>query len=113
MSVPAAPNPADIVIARITGFPSGVAERLKALIYRADEWYVELGDRGRFRLVPETADDGLVLAVPGSVGWSDRFAFGPPITTLTVSAGRYGDQSDAELTFDFYSVPFATPGPDG
>jgi hypothetical protein len=106
VTVPAAPSPDDIVIVRVSGFPSGVFERLKALLYRADEWYIELGDRGRFRLVPETADDGLLLAVPDSLGWSERFAFGGPIPRLTVSAGRYGDQSDATLTFDFFSLGY-------
>ena len=52
------------VIVRITGFPDGILDKLRTLAFRADEWYVEMPDRGRFRLVPGTADDGLILAVP-------------------------------------------------
>jgi hypothetical protein len=106
-SVPVPPEtrPGRFVIVRITGFPDGILDKLRTLAFRADEWYVELPDRGRFRLIPGTADDGLLLAVPTGLSAHPRFAFGPPITALTVSAGRYGDASDAVLTFEFLSVP--------
>jgi len=107
--VPPEARPDRYVIVRITGFPDGILDRLRTLAFRADEWYVEMPDRGRFRLVPGTADDGLLLAVPPGLGAqvsaSPRFGFGPPITSLTVTAGRYGDASDAVLTFEFLSVP--------
>ena len=92
-SVPVPPErrPDRFVVVRITGFPDGIIDRLRALVFRADEWYVELPDRGRFRLVPGTADDGLLLAVPAGLDAHPRFAFGPAITSLIVSAGRYGD----------------------
>lgn len=105
VTVPPEPRPDRFVVVRVTGFPEGPLDRLQALLFRADEWYVELSDRGRFRLVPGTADDGLLLAVPGAVAFGERFAFGPPISSLAVSAGRYGERSDATLTFDFLSVP--------
>ena len=105
VAVPQETRPDHFVVVRVTGFPDGVVDRLQSLLFRSDEWYVELSDRGRFRLVPGTADDGLLLAVPDDLGFSDRFAFGPPVTSLVVSAGRYGDQSDAPLTFEFLSVP--------
>jgi hypothetical protein len=105
VAVPAAPGPDRFLIARVTGFPDGPLDRLQALLLRSDEWYVELADRGRFRLVPGTADDGLLLAVPGDVKFHPRFAFGEPITSLVVSAGRYGERSRAPLTFEFLSVP--------
>ena len=105
VAVPAAPGGDRFVIARVTGFPDGPLDRLQALLLRSDEWYVELADRGRFRLVPDTADDGLLLAVPGAVRFHPRFAFGEPITSLVVSAGRYGERSRAPLTFEFLSVP--------
>ncbi len=105
VTVPPESRPGRFVIVRITGFPDGILDKLRTLAFRADEWYVELPDRGRFRLVPGTADDGLLLAVPDGVSSHPRFAFGPAITSLTVSAGRYGDASDALLTFEFLSVP--------
>ncbi len=105
VAVPPETRPGRFVIVRITGFPDGILDKLRTLAFRADEWYVEMPDRGRFRLVPGTADDGLLLAVPSGLNAHPRFAFGPAITSLTVSAGRYGDASDALLTYEFLSVP--------
>jgi hypothetical protein len=105
IAVPAEARPDRLMVVRVSGFPEGPLDRLQALLFRADEWYVELSDRGRFRLVPGTADDGLLLAVPAAISFHPRFAFGPPITTISVEAGRYGERSDATLTFDFLSVP--------
>ncbi len=105
VAVPAETRPGRFVIVRITGFPDGILDKLRTLAFRADEWYVEVPDRGRFRLVPGTADDGLIVAVPAELSAHPRFAFGPAITALTVSAGRYGDASDALLTYEFLSVP--------
>lgn len=105
VAVPPETRPDRFVVVRITRFPDGIVDKLRALVFRADEWYVELPDRGRFRLVPDTASDGLLLAVPAGLGAHPRFAFGPAITSLTVSAGRYGDASDALLTYEFLSVP--------
>lgn len=113
VAVPAEGRPGRFVVARVTGFPDGLADRLRALLFRADEWYVEIPDRGRFRFVPGTADDGLLLAVPAEVAAHPRFAFGPPIRSLTVEAGRYGTESDAPLTWEFLSVPLQAPGPGG
>ena len=67
VAVPPETRPGRFVIVRITGFPDGILDRLRTLVFRADEWYVELPDRGRFRLVPGTADDGLILAVPAGL----------------------------------------------
>ena len=105
VAVPPETRPGRFVIVRITGFPDGILDKLRTLAFRADEWYVEMPDRGRFRLVPGTADDGLLLALPSGLNAHPRFAFGPAITSLTVSAGRYGDASDALLTYEFLSVP--------
>jgi hypothetical protein len=105
VTVPVSPDPEAFTLVRITGFPNGPLDRLRALLFRAEVWYVELGDRGRFRLVPGTADDGLVLAVPSGVSSDPRFGFGPPIPSLTVTAGADGLASDAPLTFEFLTVP--------
>jgi hypothetical protein len=111
VDVPSATQPDRFVIVRITGFPDGIVDRLRATVFRADEWYVEVGDRGRFRLVPGTADDGLLLAVPGGLQSHPRFAFGSAIASLAVSAGRDGDGSDALLTYEFLSFALRAEPP--
>jgi hypothetical protein len=110
IAVPPETRPERFVIVRITGFPDGLIDKARALAFRADEWYVELSDRGRFRLVPDTAADGLLMAVPEEIPAGPRFRFAPAITSLTVSAGRYGDASDELLTFEFLSVPMQANG---
>jgi hypothetical protein len=105
VDVPPETRPGRFVIVRITGFPDGILDRLRTLAFRADEWYVEMPGRGRFRLVPGTADDGLLLAVPAGLSANPRFAFGAGITSLVVAAGRYGDASNSVLTFEFLSLP--------
>jgi len=110
VAVPKETRPDRFVIVRISGFPDGILEKLRAAVFRADEWYVDVGDRGHFRLVPGTADDGLLLAVPVDTAAGPRFAFGSPISSLRVSAGRSGEARDATLTFEFLSVPLQTAG---
>ncbi|HEX5013796.1 MAG TPA: hypothetical protein VFV72_06500, partial [Candidatus Limnocylindrales bacterium] len=41
VTVPGPSSSEDIFLVRISGFPSGLFERLKTLLYRADEWYIE------------------------------------------------------------------------
>ena len=110
--VPEETRPDRFVVVRIGGFPDGLLDRLRALVFRADEWYVEFPDGAIHRLVPGTADDGLLLAVPASVDEAvhPRFAFGSPIASLRAYAGRYGDSSDATLTYEFFSVPLQGSG---
>jgi hypothetical protein len=110
VTVPTETRPDRFVIVRISGFPDGIGDRVRATLLRADEWYVEVGDRGTYRFVPGTAGDGLVVAVPAGLAFHPRFAFGPPVASLTVSAGRDGTSSDAMLRYEFLSVPWP-PGP--
>jgi hypothetical protein len=108
--VPPESRPGRFVVVRISGMADSIVDKARAAVFRADEWYVEVSDRGRFRLVPGTADDGLLLAVPAELSSIARFQFGPPVTSLTVSAGRYGDSSTDSLTFEFFSVPLQGGG---
>jgi hypothetical protein len=101
--VPQASTDAFLVV-RIHGITGSGRERLKAILYKGTEWYVKLDDT-RYRLVPGTAADGLILAVPPSVDGSYPFAFGAPIRTISVSAGINGRESQASLTYEFQRVP--------
>jgi hypothetical protein len=101
--VPQASTDAFVVV-RIHGITGSVQERLKSILYKGTEWNVKLDDT-RYRLVPGTAADGLILAVPPSVDGSYPFAFGAPIRTISVSAGIDGRESRASLTYEFQRVP--------
>jgi hypothetical protein len=102
--VPAPPSGDDLVIARVHGVEGGLVERIRTALWEATEWYVRIEGRD-FRLVPGTADQGLVLAVPPAAQGSEPFAFGPPIESIAVRAGKRGDESDDTLTYEFFAVP--------
>jgi hypothetical protein len=77
---------------------------LKAALYRGPEWYATLDDT-RYRLMPGTAADGLLLAVPPAADGTGRFAFGDPIRTIAVTQGLDNNDPHAVLTYEFKSVP--------
>ncbi len=86
----------------VSSRPSSAA--FGTLLYKAPDWYVKLDDT-RYRLMPGTAGDGLLVAVPPSADGTGHFAFGPPIKTMTVTQGEGGHGSKGPLTFTFESVP--------
>ncbi|MEW6225173.1 MAG: hypothetical protein AB1627_11150 [Chloroflexota bacterium] len=108
VQVPDAPSPDQFVLVRIRGLDDGPTGRLRTLLWKSPERFVTL-DGEEFRLVPRTADSGLVLAVPAAAQGSEPFAYGPPVRTITVreegsdngdNAGRGG-----ELSYEFFAVP--------
>jgi hypothetical protein len=99
-----------LVLVSIHGLEPSPLDRLESLVHRAPEWYIDLGEgRGEFRLVPGTAASGLLLAVPSATGYSERFAFGPPIRTLAVTRGRNADPTP-DLMYEFFTIPLPQAG---
>ena len=109
VSVPPPPSDDQFVIVRVHGVEGGLVERVRTALWKATEWYVRVEGRN-FRLVPGTADQGLLLAVPEAAQGSAPFAFGAPIDSITVSAGKGGRDSKAKLTYEFLAVPMAPTG---
>jgi len=101
VDVPIDPRPNRLIIVRVHGLEPTLAERLQTLLYKADQWYVTVAGV-RYSLVAPTAIDGLLLSVPQSVDGTGPFAFGPPITSLSI-AGPGG--AGRALTYEFQSVP--------
>ena len=101
VAIPAETRPDRLVIVRITGLASPV-DALLTTAFKAPEWYVTANGVHRFRLVPGTAGDGLLVAVPASISRSPGFEFGPPWSTISVARG---DEAPRTLTYEFLSVP--------
>lgn len=103
VQVPVETRPDRFVTVRVTGMEPSILDRVKTLLFKADEWYVTIGNV-RYRLVAATAGDGLLLAVPSSADGTGAFAFGPPIASLSIQSGlaRHGRRT---LTYKFESVP--------
>jgi hypothetical protein len=108
VQVPAESRPDRFVIVSVGGLEPSALGLLKTALSKAPDWYVTLDD-SRYRLVPGTVGDGLLLAVPHAADGTGNFAFGPPIRTMAIAAGQDGRESSAMLTYQFASVPLAAP----
>jgi hypothetical protein len=102
--VPRDPRPDRIVIVRVHGIDDSLLDRVLTTLYKSSEWYVTLGGAGKYRLVPGTAQDGLLMAVPASIHRSPGFDFGPPIASISI-AQRDRFPAAGPLTYEFLSVP--------
>jgi hypothetical protein len=85
VAVPAA-GPGDMVIARVEGLDGTVADRLRTLLYRSPTYTATLDRTSRYRLVPGTAADGLLLALPPAAGFDPAFGLTGRRTELAVDA---------------------------
>jgi hypothetical protein len=108
VTVPVETRSDRFVTVKIGGLEPSLLGRVRDALYKAPDWYVKLDDT-RYRLVPGTAGDGLLVAVPPSADGTGHFAFGPPIKSMTVTQGEGGHGSKAPLTFTFESVPLSRP----
>ena len=106
--MPAAPSDDHVVLVRISPLESGLVDRLRAALFKAREWYVDL-DGTRYRLVPGTVGQGLVLAVPPGIAGSGPFDFGPAIRSIAVGADPDGRGSDEPITYEFVARPILDP----
>ena len=104
VAIPVETRPDRFVTVKIGGLEPSLLGRVRDTLYKAPDWYVKLDDT-RYRLIPGTAGDGLLVAVPPSADGTGRFAFGAPIRTMTVTQGDNGKGSGEPLTFTFESVP--------
>jgi len=108
VAVPTDPRPDRFVIARVIGIEDSTLEHLVTAIYKSPLWYVTLDQDRTFRLVPGTAEDGLLMAVPTSIVRAPGGTFGPAIRSIAI------DVHDAlvapgPLRYEFLSVPLIRP----
>jgi hypothetical protein len=100
IQIPAAPTGDRFVVVKIHGLRPMLLGQVTAALYKRPDSYVRLGDT-RYRLVADTAEDGLILAVPAAADGTGPFAFGSPIPTISVSIVG---TSNAALTYEFQTV---------
>lgn len=93
-----------IVIARIQGLDSSPLYGLRATLLRIPAVHVTLDGHRRYRLVPGTAADGLVVRAPGAIlGFSKPFA--PASATSLTVQHRGGIGLGTHLRVEFVAVP--------
>jgi hypothetical protein len=92
------PGPGEVVFARIHGAGVAGLERVQTFFFHAGSRHAVVNGTVRYRLVPETAGDGLLLrAAPGIVK-SGPFDPVPEASTLAVEGGA------DRITYDFYAL---------
>jgi hypothetical protein len=97
------PGPGEVVFARIGGAGVSGLERVQTFLFHAASRHAVVNGDTRYRLVPETAGDGLLMrAAPGIVP-AGPFDPVPEARTIAVEGG--GDR----ITYDFYALPVAMP----
>jgi len=93
-----------LMLVRIDGAEAHGLERLKALLLRPDRRWIAL-DNTRFRLVPATAADGLLLRVSPAADYHGAFAMATNPSRIAVR--REGEQPAGRLRYTFVEMPIA------
>ena len=99
--VPVETRPGRFVIVRVHGLEPSLRDRVLTALWKAHEWYATIAGV-RYRLVPPTVSDGLLLAVPPEADGTGSFAFGAPIDSISIKSRPGGHRM---LTYEFESVP--------
>ena len=94
----------EAVIARVHGTGVSGLERLRSFLFRARLRFLEVNGERSFRLVPGTAEEGLVLSVPPALDHPRPFSLSPGAETIEITG------AGGELRIDFYALPLARRG---
>jgi hypothetical protein len=98
------PSPHAAMFVRIRGVQPHGLEGLEALFYRPRIRHLNLDHRA-YRLVPGTADDGLVLWVPGSADYTPPYQLSQRAHALVVRRGFGAQSATDRISYQFEEVP--------
>jgi hypothetical protein len=105
VDVPSA-APDELLYVEVEGADVGFFERIRTAAWKAELRGAVVNGERAFRLVPGTAADGLLLAVPREVDYTGGFALDQDADTITFTKGA--DASDGgDLTLRFMAQPIA------
>lgn len=107
--VPKPPNAHSLVFVRVYGVSVGGLERVIGLLYKPAERSVRLNG-ARYRLVPGTAADGLLLSAPTSTDLSSPYRLAPDSSNIAISRSGQGATRSGPLRYVFFSQSIA-PAP--
>jgi hypothetical protein len=108
VAVPQDPRPDRFVVARVSGVDDRLVDRLITSAYASPQWYATLDGTDRVRLVPGTAGDGLLLAVPSSTVRSPGFGFDRRTRSIAIAPVN-ALVAPGPLTYEFLSIPLVSP----
>ena len=98
------PPPDDLVTASIHGVGLGQVERVRAALFRARPRFITLVPAagsttgGSFRLVPGTAQDGLIMSAPRDADYPAPFTIAPDTRAFIITSP--GLEGSIEVEFD-------------
>lgn len=92
------PGRGEVVFVRVDGAGVTGLERVQAFLFHAGSRHLLVNGTARFRLVPETAGDGLLMRAAPGVVEPGPFSPVPEATTIAVEGGA------DRLTYDFYAM---------
>jgi hypothetical protein len=92
------PGPGEVVFARIDGAGAAGLERVQTFLFHAASRHAVVNGETRYRLVPETVGDGLLLRAAPGVVRPGPFDPVPEAATLAVEGGA------DRITYDFYAL---------
>jgi hypothetical protein len=98
------PGAGEVVFARIHGAGVSGLETVQTFLFHAASRHAVVNGDTRYRLVPETAGDGLLLRAAPGIAEPAPFASVPEARTIAVEGA-----SD-RITYDFYALRVAMPG---
>jgi hypothetical protein len=98
------PGPGEVVFARIGGAGVTGLEKAQAFLFHAGSRHVTVnGGEERYRLIPETAGDGLLMRTAAGVVEPGPFSPVPEARTIALEGGA------STVTYDFYAMRVAPP----
>lgn len=97
-----APGPGQVVFARVHGVAVSGLEKIRTTLYRSRFRYATVDDGTSYRLVPDTAINGLMLRGDPEVTGTGTFAQAPQTETIAITGA--GD----DLRYDFYAMDVET-----
>jgi hypothetical protein len=92
------PGPAEVIFVRIDGAGVSGLERLQALLLHANSRHLTVNGADRYRLVPETAGDGLLMRASAAVAEPGPYSPIPEAKTIALEGGA------SQVTYAFYAM---------
>ncbi len=103
----------DILVVAIHGLEGGPMDRLGAALYKPGPVWINVDATMDYRIIPSTAQNGLILQVPAAASHSEGFAAPRISQQLRVYYpwSRLTEPSaEPSITFDFIAIPFEASG---
>jgi hypothetical protein len=108
VAVPSPPNRQAVVYVRIDGVEPHGLESVRALLFKPSTREILL-DGARYRLVPGTAANGLVLRAPARVDFTRPFNVAPNASRIELLRDGKVGSGGQPLHFDFYTESISPP----